>query len=609
MIINLPDDAVNHGPENTLIDFLRLRARSSGGQASLHFASDPDPCLASGVWETSLGFGELDRAARAVAVRLWEHGGEPGDRVLLLYPPGLDFAIGFWGALYAGMIAVPLPMPRVHHAERTSARLRSVVRNSGARIALTSSAASGRLARGLAEAGGFEGLTLLAGDTVDLATADKWEQPPVTSGTVAYLQYSSGSTGTPKGAVLRHANVLANCFLIGDAVHIGSHRSVCSWLPTFHDMGLVSAMIMPVVFGLDLYQMPPLAFVQRPLDWLRTMSAVRAELGVAPTFAYELCARRIGPERARELDLSNWKVAFCGAEPIRPEVLRAFAERFAVAGFSPRALFPCYGMAEATLMISGGPYLTGMRTARVDPAELGLGRIVPPADGGPAQEIVAAGGLCPGIQVLAVAPATATPCPPGTVGELMLKGDSIASGYWNSPETTSESFGLTIEGHGDGFLRTGDLGFVHDGQVHVTGRIKDLIIVDGANHYPQDLEAAAASVHPALRAGACAAFQLIERESPGVVVVAEVDRSFRFVPGSAVTVSDIRDSIRRAVSADHSLPLDDILLVKQGALPMTTSGKIQRFAAAEQYRADRFAEFLVESPDTPDNGRCSSPRS
>ena len=570
----------------TLVDMVRSRARADPDGVPYMFAADGE------TWKASLTYRELDEAARAVARHLLEFG-RPGDRVLLLYSPGLDFAVGFWACLYAGLIAIPVAPPRLRRAEDGAARLRAISTNSGAKLLLTTESMRRQLAAELGTFGGFEDLVLVATDEVDSSAARSWVTPEITRDSIAYLQYSSGSTGMPKGVALPHSSVLANAAVIGRAAQLRRGDSGVVWLPTFHDMGLLAAIILPVAHAFTVHQMPPLSFVRRPLDWLRAMSETRGTMSVAPNFAYELCVRRINPEQAEKLDLSSWHLALCGSEPIRAAALQSFAERFAVAGFSADAFFPTYGLAEATLMVSGGPFGGGLTKTRVDAEALSRGLAEPVSGTGLGHELVASGALVDELPLVVADPDTREPLPSGRVGELMVRGDSVAAGYWNSTEHTAETFDVEVPGLGRGFLRTGDLGFVHGNQLYVTGRCKDLIIVDGNNHYPHDIEGVAGAVHPAVRPGACAAFQRVDPSSSALVLVVEIDRAFRVIgddavgtdPASATVVAaDLEVMLRAAVSREFALRLDEVVLVKQGTIPLTTSGKIERFAVAGLHR-------------------------
>ena len=525
-----------------------------------------------------LSYQALDQGAQEVAARLADLC-EPGDRALLLYPPGLDFNFGFWGCLYAGVIGVPVAPPRLSRHEAGVARLRAIAANSHARLLLTNASTAARLRALLPQVGGFDRLRIVATDVLDDPGPDRWRPARVTGDTVAYLQYSSGSTGMPRGVTLTHANVLANLQLVIRTLNATEESRAVVWLPTFHDMGLLSAVTLPVAAGLTVWQMSPLAFVQRPFRWLRMISEFGATLSVAPNFAYDLCVRRVNREQVAELDLGSWETALCGAEPIRPKTLDRFADAFAPAGFRSKALFPCYGLAEATLLVTGGPVGSGMRAVRVDPDALAADQFVLASEGG--RMLASSGGLLAGMEVRIADGDSLELLPDGEIGEIFVAGDSVAAGYWNNAEATEQSFGLHIKGAGGSFMRTGDLGFLLDGQLWVTGRRKDLIIIDGSNHYPQDIEDTVASSHPAVRANGCAAFQY---EDGRLGLVVEVDGRYRVtadsVPpdddGRAVDSIELTRIIRQSVSAAHNLRIEQVHLVRPRTIPLTSSGKIQR---------------------------------
>ena len=576
-----------------LVDLLRLRAELRPDGLPHVFSADGE-----GEGER-LSHRGLDHGARTVAAGLVGRC-SAGDRALLLYPPGLDFNRAFWGCLYAGVIGIPVAPPQLSKLEAGLARLRSITANSGARVLLTTAAVAERLGEALPLVGGFEGLRIVATDQLDGAAADDWSPVRITGDSVAYLQYSSGSTGDPKGVVLTHANVLANLAVIGRALRATPESRGVVWLPTFHDMGLLSAVTLPVAADFTVWQMSPLAFVQRPLRWLRMISQVGATHSVAPNFAYDLCARRISAEQAAELSLSRWQVALCGAEPVQPQTLTRFAEAFAAAGFRRETLFPCFGLAEATLMVTGGPAGSGVRTLLAEPEALKEGRITAVSEADRGRALVASGEILDGLEVRIADGDTLEPLPEGEVGEIFVAGDSVAAGYWNNPVATEEAFGLGLGGRTGSFLRTGDLGFLRDGQLWVTGRRKDLIIVDGGNHYPQDIEFSAASSHPAVRANGCAAFQDEDEEGAGLVLVVEVDSRYRVtadpvaaVDERIVEAAELTRTVRQAVSAAHQLRVDRLYLVKPRTIPLTSSGKIQRHACRELAASGRLADRSV----------------
>ncbi|RDI60310.1 fatty acyl-AMP ligase [Nocardia pseudobrasiliensis] len=557
-------------PESTtLVELLAARAATTPDQARFQFLGDGEQLTAT------LTFAQVDRAARALAARLAEIAA-PGDRALLLYAPGLDFVTAFYGCLYAGVIAIPVAPPQPSKLQAGLERLAAITGNSGARLLLTTADLEPLLAPAL-QLDGLSALRTFATDTVDPAEAESYRAPEIRGDSVAYLQYSSGSTGEPKGVVLTHRNVLANLRLITQHATADEHSVGVSWLPTYHDMGLLIAVTQPVYSNSLVVGMSPLAFVQQPVRWIAALSRFGATHTVAPNFAFSLAVRRVSAERVAEFDLSRLRVALCGAEPIRAETLTAFTDHFRPAGLDPAALFPCYGLAEATLFVSGGPVGNGLTTLEVDSAALLRDRVEPTSDG---RALVASGALNDGFELVLVDPDTLTPVPAGRVGEIFLRGDSIGLGYWAAPETSAATFAAEIPGRTGHFLRTGDLGFVHDNRLYITGRRKDLIIVDGYNHYPTDLEATAVRSHRAIRPDRCAAFQLDGEDRPRLALVAELDREWTPTAG----LDEVATTVRRAVGEQHGLRLDDVVLVAAGSVPLTSSGKVRRFAVRDQYR-------------------------
>lgn len=588
----------------TLAELLQVRAEENPDGIPYVFGHDEDN---PGI---SLTYRVLDQDARTVAATLSEFC-STGDRALLVYPPGLDFDRGFYGCLYAGVIGVPLAVPPLNRGEAGLARLRAVIEDSGARVVLTTDDLQARLA----ETGVLPPERIIATDRLGAAVADGWRQPRLTGDTIAYLQYSSGSTGSPKGVVLTHSNVLANNQVVETSLEMSPQMRSVIWLPTFHDMGLLAAVTQPVFSGYTCWRMSPMAFVQRPHRWLRLISDVRAHHTVAPNFAYELTARRVTEEQEAGLDLSSWDRAMCGAEPIRAQVLRDFAERFASRGFAAEALYPCYGLAEATLKVTGGPIRTGLRTISADPEALAKGRFTTAEPEATGRVLAASGTQLEGMTTVVADLETLEPLPDDRIGGIFAAGASVAAAYWDNKEDTDETFGLHIPGREGEFLRTGDLGFFHDGQLYVTGRHKDLIIVDGSNHYPQDVEFTAVSSHPALKAGGCAAFQVVDGDRTEIVLVAEIDRRYRLTPapapapapvdgdgdGKTLPAERLVDTVRRAVGAAHGLRIGTALFVKPRTIPLTTSGKIQRAACRELYLGGGLTERLVQGtgPELP----------
>lgn len=568
----------------TLMDMCLNRAETEPARRTFVFLED-------GLTESdSLTLAQLDRRAKAIATRLSKFA-PAGSRALLAYPPGLEFLSAFVGCLYAGVIAVPIaPIERGQVGSRAQ-HLRSLVDSATPELLLSRSSAMDGISETIAALGLLSRVTLVPTDETDLDLAGAWSRPDTEPDDVAYLQYSSGSTGAPKGIVLTHRNVLSNLALIHENGARGEEDGqpgppVVLWLPMFHDMGLVNGLLQPLFAGYDATLMPPLTFIQRPVTWLQTISRLGRALSVAPNFAFDLCVRRVSPAQRKRLDLSNWELAAVGAEPVRAQTLERFSEYFAESGFRREAFFPCYGLAESTVMVSGGPAGQGPVIGRFDQAALARGLIRPLAGGNGGTLLVGCGQVQLTTTVAFLDPASGRTCEPDQIGEIFVAGPGVGAGYWNDPAETEQTFRASVPGYGDvPFLRTGDLGFRYEGQLFVTGRRKELIIVDGLNYYPHDIEATVATSHPAIRAAHSCAFSVDDGRRERLVVLAEVRRG---VPGLAAAV-------RSAVSAAHGVAVHDVALLRLGALPLTTSGKIQRLACREQYRAGGFdADRVVE---------------
>jgi amino acid adenylation domain-containing protein/non-ribosomal peptide synthase protein (TIGR01720 family) len=519
---------------------------------------------------------ELDRRARALGARLQQEGA-CGERVLLLYPPGLDYITAFFGCLYAGGVAVPAYPPRQN---RSLSRLRAVVADARPKIALTNAAILSRVQGWLEEAPDLGSLSWEATDDLSADLAESWEQPEESEESLAFLQYTSGSTGTPKGVVLSHGNLLHNLELMRRGFEFGPHSRGVIWLPPYHDMGLIGGILQPLYAGFPVTLMSPASFLQRPLRWLQAMSRTRATSTAAPNFAYELCARRISAEERAELDLSSWRVAITGAEPVRADTLERFAAAFAPCGFRPEAFCPSFGLAEATLIVSGGLEARPPRLRDLDAAALERNRVEPSSGAAPARRLVGCGEVLSGQTVRIVDPESLAPCSSEVVGEIWVAGPSVAQGYWGKVEETARVFPTVAVGRDrKRFLRTGDLGFLADGELFVTGRLKDLIILRGRNLYPQDIELAAERSHPALGAGSGAAFPVEVEGEERLVIVYEVVR------GSGLDVEQVAAAVRRAVAEEFEVQVFDVVLVRTATIPKTTSGKIQRRACREAYLA------------------------
>jgi acyl-CoA synthetase (AMP-forming)/AMP-acid ligase II len=556
---------------STVVELLQNRAAHHPNELIYTFLEDGEEESARHTFES------VDRSARAIAAALQKRCA-PGDRVLMLYPPGLDYIAAFFGCLYAGVVAVPVYPPDPGRLNRSLPRLKVVARDAGTTLALTVSSLSA-MGEGLAAFDAYFGeFEWLATDTVPEALAEEWTEPQISSETVAFLQYTSGSTSDPKGVMVTHRNLLYNLFSMGDHWSENEELRFVTWLPAFHDMGLIFGLLLPVYLGAPCYLMSPLAFLQRPFRWLRAISRYKATHSCAPNFAYDLCVRKTTPEQRATLDLRNWQSAGNGAEPVRPETLERFAEAFKPFGLRWETLCPGYGLAEATLMVSTTAKLQAM-ILPVVASELERHRVVEAkAPGEDVRRLVGCGTCRHDTRVIIVDPESRIQCMPDTVGEIWVSGTTVAEGYWNRPDDTEAVFQARLADTGEGpFLRTGDLGFVKNGFVFVTGRIKDMIIVDGLNHYPQDIERTMESSHPAIRPGCCAAFAIDEDGQEKLAAVAEA----ALPPGS--DGKEVIAAVRRSIAEEHDLRIHRVCLIAPKSIDKTSSGKIQRQASRSRF--------------------------
>ncbi len=528
--------------------------------------------------QVHMTYEELDRQARAIGAWL-ESLDLVGERALLLYPAGLEFIAAFFGCLYAAVVAVPVYPPR---RNRSMERIQAIADDAEAKVALTTDVVLKRVEPFIDETPHLKELTWLATCHCPEGMDGRWEMPDVHGDTLAFLQYTSGSTGTPKGVMLNHANLVHNSALIAYAFEHTRSGSGVFWLPSYHDMGLIGGILQPLYLGRPNILLSPMSFLQKPYRWLSAISRFGGTTSGGPDFAYDLCVRKITSEQRKTLDLSSWTVAFNGAEPVCAATLEAFAEAFGPCGFRREAFYPCFGLAEATLLVSGGYAYRPPVIQSFDAATLGEGRAVnaePNSNG--ACTLVGCGESLSDQKFVIADPETRQKYPDGKVGEIWVSGPSVAQGYWRQPELTETTFRARLSGSGEGhFLRTGDLGFVQNGELFVTGRIKDLIIVHGVNYYPQDVEQTVQQSHDRLRVGCGAAFtaELDGREQ--LVVVQEVQRH------KTADQRAIFEAIRRRVAAEHDLMLDAVVLLKAGSIPKTSSGKIQRHACRNGYLGD-----------------------
>lgn len=568
---------------STLVDLLQWRATHQPTTLAYTF-------LGGGETQSlSLTYGELDMRCRAIGAALRAHVA-PGERALLLYQPGLDYIAAFLGALYAGVIAVPTYLPRLN---KPTPRFQTILADAQAAIALTTTSLLPDRERWAAHTPGLERLHWLTTDSLDPAIGATWQRPAISGESLAFLQYTSGSTAAPKGVILTHTNLLHNLSLIHTGFDATADDQGLIWLPPYHDMGLIGGILTPLYGGFPVTLMAPVDFLQRPLSWLEAITRFRATISGGPNFAYELCLHRIPPEQRTTLDLRSWRVAFNGAEPIRADTLHRFTDAFAPHGFRHAAFYPCYGLAEATLIVSGGAASAPPVVHPFAPEQLALS-----SQTGEAHPLVGCGPTFPD-QVIAIAdPETGQRCAPGQIGEIWVSGPSVAQGYWNRPDQSAHSFGARLADSDEGpFLRTGDLGLLHDGELFVTGRLKDLIIVRGRNHYPQDIELTVEQSHPALAPTGGAAFSVEVEGEERLVIVHEIERRAR-----TVATEELFQVMRQAVAEGHELQLHEIVLLQPASIPKTTSGKIQRRACRAAYLADTLRVFARSHLDAPAEG-------
>jgi natural product biosynthesis luciferase-like monooxygenase protein len=576
-----------------LVEVLRSRARLQPGKLAFTFLSDGE------IDEAHLSFEELDRQARSIGAWLQECNAA-GERVLLVYPPGLQFIAGFWGCLYAGAVAVPAYPPRLNGK---LLRLQAIVADSQARVVLTDASTIGKVEPLLSQLPALRELRWIGTDELLRAAqplygdlTSRWKPPELKSSALAFIQYTSGSTGQPRGAMISHGNLLHNQRLIEKAFMHPEGAAAVGWLPLYHDMGLIGNVVHSLYSGAWSVLMSPVAFIQRPVRWLEAITRYRAVTSGGPNFAYDLCVRKVATEQLGKLDLSSWTLAFNGAEPIRSDVLERFANMFGPCGFRREAFYPCYGLAEATLIVAGGnkhvpPVVRSFRTEQLEQRKV----VETSAGERYTRTLVGCGQSLCDQQVLIVDPASRRECTANGIGEVWVRGDSIAQGYWNKPDETEETFNARLADCEEGpFLRTGDLGFMKDGELFITGRLKDLIIINGRNHYPQDIERTIEQSHPAIRTGCVAVFGVEIEGEERLVTVQEIERAHL----RSLDARNVKQTIRDAVAVDHELEVHAVVLLRPGMIPKTTSGKLQRQLCRKM--------FLDGSFETVDNGKRGS---
>lgn len=557
---------MTHENSAHIVELLGKRAEKHPECIALRFLHDGENV------DTEFTYAELHRRVATLAAELAEFT-LPGDRALLLFPSGADYVVALLACFYAGVVAVPAYPPQSVQPQHV-ARVLSIARDAAPSVLLTQSAFSGPLEMLGTACPELASARLLVTDVPLPARAFA---PRVTgAGGLAMLQYTSGSTSMPKGVMLSHENLMANERAIQRAFAIVDGDVVVSWLPLFHDMGLIGTLLQPLYSGVSAVLMPQHRFLERPRRWLEAISRHRGTISGAPDFAFRLCIQRAGPEEGSPLDLSSWRLAFSGAEPVRAQTLGAFADRFSSVGFSPKALYPCYGLAEATLLVASHPAGTGVRVRDFAAQELASHRAVEAQDGG--QSLVSCGGAWPEHEIAIVDPINGRTLPANETGEILVRGPSVALGYFRN-EVDSQAAFVQREHHT--FLRTGDLGFLHEGELFVTGRLKDMIIVRGQNLYPQDIERAVEEKNEVVRKGRVIAFGLEQAGQERVALAAEVSSRMKKLIDIDSVCRDLIAIITQAVGEAPAL----VVLLDAGTIPLTSSGKLQRAACKKAWLA------------------------
>ncbi len=562
---------------STIVDVLLNRSVHQPNQTAYTFLADGEK--ESG----NCNYQELDTQAKAIAVQLLDKV-KPGDRALLVYPytAGLEFIASFLGCLYAGVIAVT-DYPRQHI--KSLSQYQDRIANCQAGIILTTQEFADRVKGQLVTHPGMalklKALPWIESDRVDWNLASKWQKPDINGDTIAFLQYTSGSTGDPKGVMVTHGNVLHNSEVIYQSFGHHNRTKILMWLPMFHDMGLIGGVMQPLYTGLPAVLMSPIALAQKPFLWLQALSKYQITTSGGPNFAYDLLCQKITDEQRASLDLSHWQVAFTGAEPVRAETIAKFAKLYKPCGFKPEAFYPCYGMAEATLFITGGNAAERPKVNYLDKTALTKDEVVTVTPDHPnSKAVVSCGHTWLGDEIIIVNTESKTECADDRVGEIWAAGTGIGKGYWQKPEQTESTFHATLaDKPSKTYLRTGDLGFIKDEELYITGRIKEMMILWGRNHYPQHIEETVETCHPALRSNHGAAFSVEVGGEEQLVIAHEINRTDL----RNLNAEEVIGAIRLAVGEQNLANVFAVSLLKTGSIPKTSSGKIQRRACQSMF--------------------------
>lgn len=579
--------------ESNFVSLFRNRVAENPDKRAIVFLRDSG----SRVTEEALTYRELDRQVKRVASWLLANTSF-GDRVILLFPPGTQFVIGFLACLYSGAIAIPVPLPS--GAGRDLARLQGLALDSSARVVLTESRFAGTVHDWIDNQVLPARVSYAATDLLPEGSPYEWELPELTGAAIAFVQYTSGSTSAPRGVIVKHANLMHNQRLMQHAFGTNRDTSAVGWLPHYHDMGLIGLLLHPLYVGGTTHFMSPLTFLKRPYWWLWAIDKYRSTISVAPNFAFELATRRITDDQLAGLDLSSLSVLCNGSEPIRYETLHGFTERFKHAGLDEHALLPCYGLAESTLFVTGTKG-RGVVSRTVDAGALERSEVLEPARPSESKVLVSSGAPA-GVTIRVVDPASHEVLADGRVGEIWLHSGSVGAGYWNQPTETARTFrARTADGAGD-FLRTGDLGVIDNGELYVIGRLKEMLIVNGRNLYPADIEQVSHGAHPVLRTGRAAAFAVGDRAEQ-LVLVHEVSMTRL----KDVSAGELVQLVQRKVRAELDVHLAQVVLVNCGSVSKTTSGKVQRRLMRDRFLSGQLNIVALDGVPTTCNGTKVAP--
>jgi acyl-CoA synthetase (AMP-forming)/AMP-acid ligase II len=567
------------GKSDNFVDLLVKQSDQYGDKTVYAFLGDGD-----NVTET-MSYSLLCARAKATAVMLG-HRYSAGSRILLLYPSCIDYMVAFYGCLCAGMIAVPAFSLR---GRKRNARLEAVIHDCGANAAMTTSLQANLMQEALEASPIMSDLEIICSDLIDIRTAKDWQRPEVNGETPAFLQYTSGSTGKTKGVIINHRNLIENERMLQAAFRTDSETVCIAWAPIFHDMGLIGFMLHTLWLGATCYFMAPAYFLQRPIRWLQAITRFCGTLTGGPNFAYQLCVDRIREEDTHDLDLTSLKVAFNGSEPVRYTTIKKFSEKFTRVGFKEQAMMPCYGMAETTLIITGGNKNKKPTVLYVDNEMMGHS-IVSPVDSTKGIPLIGCGENLLEQKICIVDPSNGKLCQPNQIGEIWIAGPHVSRGYWMQTDISQDTFQAYTANTNDGpFLRTGDLGFLLKNELFISGRIKDIMIVQGVNYYPQDVEATVEDTDIAINPAGSAAFAIKDNLGDCVVVAVEVKRSYI----RKINHRMLKGQLRQNVLEQHDLALADIVLIRQHALPKTSSGKVMRSQVRRLYQTGGLVSLNV----------------